>query len=341
MVLRVCLRRGSSPRNKKQRMNWIMLAVGGYFLGALALVTDKFLISSDRLPRPAGYAFITSVFGLFVSVFAPFETAPVSWYVRGISIVSGVLFVYGLLFLYTALKRQQVSLVAPLVGMSGALVTLVPALISSLFSGSDLHNLFLGLMAFGLFLVGGVLVAFDLPFDRKADIPWKPIVLAGSAIGISYLVLKFGYATADSPFIGSVVWSRLGFFFGGLSFFLFPELRREIIETIRDFRKPTAAKKNAVTGVVFVANKVLGGLAVLLVNGAIFLGPVGLVQAMDALRFAFVFLVARIMTGWYPEIFHERLSLSDWLQKLSALVLLGLGLWLASQVMTDALPLLS
>ena len=139
-------------------MSWIVLAVGGYFLGALALVTDKFLLASDRLPRPAGYAFITSIFGLFVSAFAPFETAPVSWYVRGISIVSGVLFVYGLLFLYTALKEQKVSLVAPLVGMSGALVTLVPAVVSSVLVGGNSHSLFLGLIAFGLFLIGGFLI---------------------------------------------------------------------------------------------------------------------------------------------------------------------------------------
>lgn len=322
-------------------MLWILVAIAGYLLGALALVTDKFLISSRRLPYPAGYAFLTSLFSLPVVALACFEPATLDWMVRALSLVSGVFFVYGLFFLYSSLEVHPVSVVAPSVSAVSAAVTLLPALVWAAVTGTGSHDLLLGMLAFALFVAGGFLVAFDLPIREDVSLRWKSIVLAGALFGLSYLVLKYGYALSGLPFIGSVVWSRLGFFLGGCSFLVFPSFRRQIAATTQRLLEPSAVRRNSVTGAVFLSNKVLGGAAVLLVNWAVFLGPVSLVQSMDSLRFAFVFLVARFLSRPFPEIFGEKLLFWDWAQKLAAIVILAVALWVASQVSLGGLPALS
>ena len=89
---------------------------------------------------------------------------------------------------------------------------------------------------------------------------------------------------------------------------------------------------------IFFANKIMGGLSVFLINGAVFFGPVGIVQAMDGLRFAFVFILSCSLSNFYPGVFCEKLSWSDRFQKLIAFVLLSLGIWMATQITFDALP---
>lgn len=322
-------------------MFWIFVATAGYLLGALAIVTDKFLIVSRRLSHPAGYAFLTSLFSLFALVFAWFEPATLDWPVRLLSLGSGVLFVYGLFFFYSALEEYPVSAAAPLVGIVSALTALSLPLAFSIFSNHGGQDILLGLLAFGLFVAGGFLIAFDLPLDKRLSVRWKNIFLAGFLMSSSFLVLKYGYAVSGLPFFGSVVWSRLGFFLGGCSLLAVPILRTEIVKTLRTLFAPSARQRNSTTGVIFLSNKILGGSAVLLVNWAMFLGPVSLVQSMDSLRFAFVFLLARFLAKPFPEIFGERLFFWDWVQKWGALVLLALALWLASRISVGGLPILS
>jgi uncharacterized membrane-anchored protein len=90
-----------------------------------------------------------------------------------------------------------------------------------------------------------------------------------------------------------------------------------------------------------VVNKSLGGIAVLLLNGAMFLGPIGLVQSMDGLRFAFVFILTQVLAQVYPELAEKPLSWREWLQKIFALILFAVGIWFATQIIVSTLPALA
>lgn len=319
-------------------MLWIILAMAGYLLGALALVTDKFLISSRRLPYPAGYAFLTSFFSLFVVALAWLEPTPSDFTTRSLSVVSGGLFIYGLYFLYASLEKHPVSVVIPLVSVVSAVVTLLPSIFILASGGGAGRNLLLSLLAFGLFVAGGFLIAFDLPVRGIRMERAGHVLLAGVLLALSSMVLKYGYAVSGIPFVGSLVWSRIGFFIGGCSFLLVPALRRQIVATAHGLMASGAGRRTGLTGAIFVSNKVLGGAGVLLINAAVYLGPVSLIQSMDSLRFAFVFLLAHALSRPFPEIFGERLFFWDWIQKWMALGILGLALWLASQVAVGGLP---
>ncbi|MEI8103464.1 MAG: hypothetical protein WCG84_00990 [Candidatus Moraniibacteriota bacterium] len=324
---------------------WIALALGGYFLSAVTSIGDRFLLASKRIIHPAGYAFLTGLLSLFALLFAFFDVAPsLSWFARGIAILSGVFYLYGLLFLYTAVQKQMVSLTAPLVSVASSVGIFMPVFIVSLVAGGS-QSLWVWCGVFVLLLAGGSLMAFERGArDEQVIIPWRPIILSGLFLALAQLSLKGGYTLLQVPFLSSIVWSRLGFFIGALSLLLRPSWRQEIFETVRDLFKKNediAHAKSSVTSLLFVVNKILGGAALLLIDGAIFTGSVALVQAMEGIRLAFVFLLAQVFSFMYPAVFPERFSWQEWLRKLLAFALFGVGIWLATQIILTTLPSLA
>jgi len=324
---------------------WIALALGGYFLSAVTSIGDRFLLASKRIIHPAGYAFLTGLLSLFALLFTFFDTASsLSWLARGIAILSGIFYLYGLLFLYTAVQKQMVSLTTPLVSMASSVGIFMPVFIVSLVTGGS-QSLWMWCGVFVLLLAGGSLLAFERGIHfKQIIIPWRPIILSGFFLALAQLSLKGGYAFLQVPFLSSIVWSRIGFFIGALSLFLRFSWRQEIFETVRELVKKTedgARAKLSVTSLLFVVNKILGGIALLLIDAAIFTGSVALVQAMEGVRLAFVFLLAQVFSFAYPQAFPERFSWREWLQKLLAFTLFGASIWIATQIILTTLPLLA
>jgi hypothetical protein len=326
-------------------MNWIALALAGYFLAAVSSVGDRFLLASKRIMHPAGYAFFTSVLSLFALLFTFFDRAPsLPWSARCLAMLSGAFYVYGLLFLYTAVQRQMVSLTTPLVSIASSIGIFLPVFILGVMMDSDSRTLLLWSAVFVFLLAGGGLLAFERDEHRKwVTIPWQAILLAGCFFAAAQLTLKGGYAVLHVPFLSSIVWSRLGFFLGGLSLLCKSSWRQEILETVRGiWKRDTVARRanSRVTGLLFTVNKILGGVSLLLIDGAIFMGSVALVQAMESIRLAFVFVLARLFSFAYPQVFPERFSWGVWVRKLLAFILLGIGIWLATQILLTTLPAL-
>lgn len=62
---------------------------------------------------------------------------------------------------------------------------------------------------------------------------------------------------------------------------------------------------------------------------ATYRGSVTVVQALNGVQYAFVLLLAIPLSLQYPKIFMEKLSFWDWFQKWVAVLIIGLGMWLA------------
>jgi hypothetical protein len=190
------------------------------------------------------------------------------------------------------------------------------------------------ILAFLLLISGGWLVAFDLPLKRGEHISGT-VIVAGIAIGLSFLLLKYGYVHAN--FISGFVWSRVGMFAAGLSLFVVPSWRSQILASLRQFSITSKPLRH--TGSVFVINKICGGLAGFLISYAMFLGPVSFVQAFSGTQYVFLLVLAWPLAWRYPRVFGERLFFWDWFQKVSAIALIGLGLWLSAVSGIKLLPL--
>ncbi len=303
-------------------MTWAIVALLGYFFNAVAAVFDKYLLS-DRIPAPAVYAFFVSLFSLFSLGFIPFGFHLVDVHTLGTLLFSGFLFVYGLVAFYTAVKQHEVSRVSPLVGTVTSLVAFLVVFLPGV-SGEAHFNIWYG-SALLLLIVGGLLISFDLPLRQGEHIS-RFVFIAGICIGFSLILLKNGYAA--SGFVSGLVWSRLGMTLAGFSLLLFPHFRAQIFS---QFQAPHQSKRAGSTGALFIINKTVAGVATFLLSYATYLGSVSFVQALSGMQYVFLLFMTFPLSFRYPKIFGERLSFWDWFQKIGAVLVIGLGLFLATK----------
>jgi len=318
-------------------MSWIVVALLGYFLNAVAALLDKYLLA-ERIKAPAVYAFFVSLFSLFVLpvvfigfLFIDLKTAGAAsfgfqffnWQTTGTFLLSGVLFLYGLVALYIAVKKNEISRITPLVGTVISLVAIGAGFFPGIFSEAAFSSIHI--LALALLIGGGLLVSFDLPLRKHEHIS-SSVFIAGMAMGVSLLLLKYGFGEAN--FVSGLIWSRLGMFLAGLSLLLIPVYRGQILGEICAF---SGASRSAVhTGAVFVLNKVCAGGATFLLIYATYLGPVSFIQALSGMQYVFLLMLALPLSFRYPKVFGERLFFWDWFQKACAIIIIGLGLWLAA-----------
>ncbi len=303
-------------------MSWILVALGGYFFSAVAALLDKYILSGP-IKAPAVYAFFVSLFSLFTLFFIPFGFQFFGWRTTGLFLLSGILFLYGLVAFYAAVQRHEISRIAPLVGTVVSLVAFGAVFLPGFFE--DAAFTVVHILALLLLIGGGLSIAFDLPLRRGERIPIF-VAMAGVAMGVSLLLLKYGYA--DANFVSGFVWSRLGMFAAGLSLLLVPAFRHQILAG--SHRLSTPSREAVHAGVVFVTNKICGGIATFLIAYAAFLGPVSFVQALSGMQYVFLLFLALPLSLRYPQVFGEKLFFWDWFQKACAIILIGLGLWLAA-----------
>lgn len=302
-------------------MSWILYTLGGYFFNAVTSIFDKFLLSG-RIKEPCVYAFYVAILSLFAVIFVPFGVQWIPWQTIIVFVISGVLFLYGLVAFYNAVKRSEISRVAPLVGITISVI----AGVASLAFGPAATLSFSPLNFFSLFLLlgGAFLIAFDLPL-KPNDALMKSTLLAGALMALSLIFLKTGYRNAD--FINGLVWSRLGFVIGGFSLFVIPQYRLAILESTHAMTETN--KENFITGALFILNKIFGAIATFLLTYAAYLGPITFIQALNGIQYAFVLILALPLSLYFPHIFEEKLLFWDWAQKVIAVFLIIFGMWLA------------
>lgn len=303
-------------------MTWALVALLGYFFNAVSSVFDKYLLS-DRIPTPAVYAFFVALFSLFGLGFAPFGFRVLDFETTVLFLFSGLLFVYGLVAFYTAMKQHEISRVSPLVGTITSLVAFLVVFFPGAPGESNVDTWYI--IALMLLILGGLLISFDLPLRRGEHIS-RYVVIAGICIGFSFVLLKNGYA--HSNFVSGLVWSRIGMVLAGLSLLLVPLFRQQIFAQFHGFGRQS--KRAASTGILFVLNKSTAGLATILISYATYLGSVSFVQAVSGMQYVFLLLMTLPLSLRYPAVFGERLFFWDWFQKVTAVIIIGLGLWLAT-----------
>ncbi len=302
-------------------MLWIVLTIVAYLFGALANILDKFLLGSKRFSSAPVYAFYVGVFSLWAVFFAPFGLRVPTFSGLFACFLGGITFLLGILLLYFAISKAQASQVVPVVG---AVLPLATFFISLPLQAEKLSMV----QVFGiLFLIfGGLLISFDLPLQfgkKKFFIGFFYAIGAGIALAVSYVVFK--YLSQSENFVTWYVWTRVGGFLGALALLLVPVWRKEIFASFHIHHKN---KKQVVsTGVIFVGNKVVGGLSSLLLTYAITLGSVTLINSLVSIQYAFVLVLAWLVSQKYHQIFEEKLYFWDWMQKIAAIGVIATGIF--------------
>ncbi|MFA5777739.1 MAG: EamA family transporter [Parcubacteria group bacterium] len=302
-------------------MIFIFAALGSYFLGALTIILDKFLLGSKRITSAPVYSFFIALFGIFAVAFIPFVgfSIPSGWQIF-LSLLGGALFSYGILALYFAIQKSEASRVSPIVG---AVIPVATYFLSLIFSSEKLA--LIQIIGVALLIFGGLLISFDLPLKinkKKFFSGFYFSLSAGLLLALSYFVFKFVYN--EQTFFNGFIWTRFGCFLAVMSYFLIPKWRKEICRSLNEFKKPK--KKEYQTGGLFIGNKILGGTSSILLNVAIAMGSVTLVNSLVSSQYVFVLALAYFAHKKFPFAFQEKLYFWDWAQKTGAIVLIGVGI---------------
>ncbi|MCX6796079.1 MAG: EamA family transporter [Candidatus Falkowbacteria bacterium] len=317
---------------------WLFATIIAYFINAGVYVADKFILSK-KIHSSISYAFfvgIWSIFNFFILIFVPWMPNPVELV---IDLIAGIVFLFTLVFWYKALHQSEATRVVPIVG---ALVPVFSCILSYILLGEILTER--QLLAFIILVVGGILISIKYTrFYALKMLLERFKVVFGNLLGVIhasyhpmqrtiinstisafffatyYVLIKYVYQY--QPFVGGFVWSRLGTFIGVLFILLVPEWRGKIFEHQKGQKTP----KNLT---FFFSIRLLAALAFIIINWAISLGNVALVNALQGVQYIFLILLVLFLSAKYPKILREELGGGVIIQKVLGATLVCTGLYM-------------
>lgn len=317
---------------------WLFITVAAYFINAGVYVADKFLLSK-KIHSSIAYAFYVGVWSVFNAGLLFFRPWTPNLRELILDLLAGFLFLVTLVFWYKALHQSEASRVVPIVG---ALVPLFSFILSFVFLGETLSEK--QFLAFIILISGGVLISVkqtkiylykkiitrfrEIIGDIAGEVPAgaqpaSRLIVNSAAAAVFfacyYVLMKYIYTY--QPFIGSFVYSRLGSFLGVLLLLFVPDWRRLIVEQQKGAKTP----KNLF---FFLIVRLLAAAAFIMLNWAISLGDVAIVNALQGAQYLFLFLIILLISARFPKVLNEQLGGGVFLQKLIGTVMVSLGLYL-------------
>lgn len=295
-------------------MSWLLIAIIAHFIFALVFIVDKYLFSHTQL-RPSAYAFYIGLFGGLSILLFPFGFNLIPGWQIVISFTAGISFVLAIFFFYKSIQLGEISRIVPIIG---GLVPIFTFVFTYFFL--EEHLLFNQMIAFLLLVIGGVIMAWpgkNIGLVKTPLINILPLAIAAAFLFAgSYVLTKYIYSY--QPFINGFIWIRLGGVIGALLLFLIPASRRNIFIT--------STKIKLKEGRLAIINKTLSGLSFILLNYAIFLGSVTLVNALQGIQYIFLLIIALFLSKKFPQILKEQINQSIILQKVASIIFIILGL---------------
>lgn len=318
-------------------MAWFLLALVAHAGNALVFVVDKSLLGGrSQVSDPLRYTFYSAVLAGAAVVLLLFDFVPLTMFVVIWSAVAALMYIIALWIFFTALKKGEPSRVVPIAGSAVPAFTLLLAVV---FLGEVLSTR--SLLAVFMLIVGGVFLS--VRFLKARGLSASVVagaVTSGLFFAGYYAVMKHIYANTDS-FLAVFAYSRvvqavlavvvlgpiLAYHSLGSRIFSSliprPALRRGSPPT------PTPRKltpSGVVVPAVFVSNKILAAGAFILLNYAISLGSVTVVNALQGVQYVWLLLLAAAISLWWPRLFQEEFSRVSLWQKVGGTVLVCVGL---------------
>lgn len=175
-----------------------------------------------------------------------------------------------------------------------------------------------------MILISSVFVSLNI-FDLKnIKIRWKTfglMVLSCLLYSIHFVVFK--KLAIETDFWTTNFWEYIGVAIFGSSLFLLSSNHRD-----RFLNLFKARRKNII--VMNFVNEALNIMAKLSFNFAIMLAPVALVWIIDSLQPFFVFIFGIALAFFLPKIFKEDFSRNAIIQKILAIVIMFIGVYLVN-----------
>jgi drug/metabolite transporter (DMT)-like permease len=297
---------------------WLIVAILGYFAFALASLGDKIILGQS--PRPRAFTFFVGVFNILAVFLIPFIDfgVPTGFTILWI-VLDAIIYIFGIYGMFSALEKFDVSRVIPAIGATQPIFIF---LLTWIFWGPQS----LGtqqIVAFVLLLLGTIIISVNRTGDLFTKESLKISLATALLFSMDFVFSKFVYL--NLPFWQGFIWIRIISFIFALMLLIHPAFYKDV------FGKKAKEKTKTSTGLLFVSFQAAGGIATILQSWAIALAPIAYLAIINALRgvqYVFLFAFTVACTTCIPKVLKEDVSKGTLIQKISAILVIALGLGL-------------
>lgn len=299
-------------------MSWLIAAIGGHLLNAGAFIVDKSLLST-AFKRSGTYAAVIGLFSSTILVLLPLVNPNLpadAWIAVGIF---GSVFVLAIWAFFEALSRAETSRVVPVVGSLIPIFTLID---SAIFVQERLAPRVL----FGLIFLLAATFLLTQGGDKTKQLKSSTLglcVFASFMFAASSVSGK--YAFSHAPFLDAFVLSRIFSIVIALAIPLcLPTVRAELASMVRPKQKGSGPGPKHVA--LMLIGQASGALGFIGVQYAISLGSATIVNALQAVQYAAIVLIAWLGGTRLANLLKEDRSRNTILLKSFAILLVAIGL---------------
>ncbi|MBT3538918.1 DMT family transporter [Candidatus Parcubacteria bacterium] len=292
-------------------MTWIFLAILAHFFWALVNIGDKYAIS-NKIKNPYVYLVWLTWMGIitvFLIPFVNFSIPPTN--IMLLLILSAGVYFYGGLPYVKAVQIEEITRV----NIWWNLIPFFSLFIGWIFIGEKL--ILSELAALFILVLGAVVASFH--FKRRAIVFSKALWLMVIAC-FSYAIYAviFRYITQVIPFVEAFIWFSLFMIIFSFSMFISKRFRKDFI---REYKHLDFKLGGVVAGV-----SILDNVGIFFNIWALSLGPAALVFAFEGTQVLFVFIMATLLSIFFPKIIKEELDKRNVILKIVALVIMVVGI---------------
>lgn len=300
-------------------MNWFIIALIAPFLWAITNHIDKYLINKYFRNRGIGSIIIfSSLIGIFVLPFiliihpAVFAIKPI---LALLIVINGSIYVLGLLPYLYALAEDEASIVVPLLQT----IPVFSYVLAFFVLGERLTGI--QVIASLLIILGAIVLSLDLNQKKikfKKKVFWL-MFLASFLAALNGLIFK--YVAIQEDFWTTSFWEYIGFAILSIILLVFiKSYRNQFLLVIRN-------NKRVVLGWNTI-NEVLNIIAKIVMNFATLLAPLALVWVVNGFQPFFVLIFGIIITLFFPYFGKEILVKKYLIQKVIAIAIMFVGVYM-------------
>lgn len=296
-------------------MSYLVFAIIGYLLNATSTLVDKALIDRD-IPNPFVYTFYLGILSLIALLAIPLGVSLANISAVIFAFLSGLGFALAWLAYYTALKVDEASRVAPLVGTINPIFALLIGLIF-LSQGLTANQP----LAFTLLIAGAIILSYSGVIKSKLERQnLIYMIVAGCLFGLSGVLLR--QAFLDSNFVTGLVISRVGVGVVALLLLIPTHLRQQILAS--RLTKHSLVNK---TSFLLIAGQLAGGLGGLALAYAISLQNAAIVNATQGVQYVFILIVVTALSKKFQRLLDENMTKKVLAQKIIGSLTITAGLF--------------
>ncbi len=300
---------------------WLLVALLGNACLATVGVVDK-LILTKAVPKPIVFVFYSTIFVLPLVLLLPFGLVqlPKNFADSIIFLISGLSFAFGVWAMYNAIAKGEVSRLGPLIGAA------IPFFI--LCFGSFFLSEKLSLYAYiaaGFLIIGSLFVSFNEKTGSGAwhsGLDWA--LLAAVLFAISHMTAKYAFNTYG--FVSGFVLTKIPIGFFGLALLGSTTVRQAIFKKTDADRMVAQGPLARYQAVLVGGNIALGAIGAILIQYAMSLGSVSLVNALAGVQYVLLLVIVAGISRWRPQILHETFTKQEIMHKAAAVVCIAIGL---------------